>query len=120
MDELTARFLADFFYWASPTWVAHRQKGKTMAYIITVDHITDGYSPPKTNLHAHGLSIGDPYEEETPMLQFRLLDDDDELYYEGVVSDDEYILDVLDWATANAGATQMLTSPNGVAWTHVN
>jgi len=91
-----------------------------MAYIITVDHVTDGYTPPGTNLNAHGLSQGDPYKESIPMLQFRLLDDDDELYYEGVVTDDENILDVLDWATGNAGATQMLTSTNGVAWTYVN
>ena len=91
-----------------------------MAFVITADHITDGYSPPGTNLNAHGLTGGTATQlrtlDKTGGLQFRLLDDDDELYYEGVVSDDENILDVLDWATANAGATQMLVTSNGVAW----
>lgn len=87
-----------------------------MAYIITTDHIADTYSPPGTNLNAHGLHQGDPYKETEPMLQFRILDDDDELYYEGIVTDNEDILEVLNWATANAGATQMLITRNGVVW----
>lgn len=90
-----------------------------MAYIITRDHIADPTAPEGTNLNAVGLSQGDLDELNHTGLQFRILDDDDELYYEGIVLDDEDILDVLDWATANAGATQLLTTTNGVVWTLV-
>jgi hypothetical protein len=89
-----------------------------MAYIITRDHIADTTAPEGTNLNAVGLKVGKGSPTDTTV-QFRLLDDDDELYYEGVVTDDEDILDVLDWATANAGATQMLISTNGVAWEQI-
>ncbi len=88
-----------------------------MAYIITRDLITDGTDPEGTNLNAVTLAQG-TLSADTSVF-FRLLDDDDELYYEGLVTDDEDILDVLDWATINAGATQMLISSNRIVWKQV-
>jgi hypothetical protein len=72
-------------------------------WVITADHIcgkvTDDFSLPSRV--GYGNFKGDP--NELPH-EFKLYDDDNELYYEGRCSSDESF-QPLDWAEGDAGCT---------------
>ena len=66
---------------------------------ITVDHIDDG--------EAVGMGEGKLGKNPHKLERFKLFDDDDELYYEGVARDLETGFEPLDWAEYNAGCTKI-------------
>ena len=90
-----------------------------MAWLITKDHVT------KPEDAQHGLRSrvgwGTPNAKEViakakadgkPVWRFKMYDDDHELYYEGM-STEEYF-DPLDWAANDAGCTEIhYRQPNG-------
>ena len=73
--------------------------------IITEDHL-DGFSLDEETV--------EQYREDGFTKEFRLLDDDDIVYYSGLLfedSDDEF--EPLDWAMADSGCTQIEYKQNG-------
>ena len=89
-------------------------EGETILWEITKDHIGDG------DLDGLSSSFGQPIfrhdYSDLMVHKFRLYDDDGELYYEGVATnqDCESAFEPLDWGMANDGCTdiQYLT-PSG-------
>ena len=96
-----------------------------MRWIITRDHIyerfkaecPDGFEPPYRN-DAGTCSVGNIFadtdiKKELPFL-FKIYDDDGELYYEGRSDEEEF--EPLDWATWNAGATEIHYKQEDGSW----
>ena len=92
----------------------------TAAFRITVDHLVDGdeaewvpggerdRSRAGWSWQADRGWIGPPDSETIPMpLEFRLYDDDGELYYSGVATGEKGAECALDWARGDAGATRV-------------
>ena len=77
-----------------------------MAFIITVDHINDGefngYTHPKTDA---------PLEK--CVIPFRMYDDDDELYYEGLGNNSNSFQPLDLFGTPNDGCTWIEYFENG-------
>ena len=78
------------------------------AWYITEDHLTDE-SDVGTRAACYDDTVKDGYKAFP--VRFKLYDDDDNLYYEGRMQQQEF--GPLDWATGHAGCTYMKTSFNG-------
>lgn len=98
-----------------------------MPWKITKDHIADPGAKPGTNSNAVGVMGPRSYKGDGKELtkKFRMLDDDGEVYYEGVcdTDDDENALGPLDdFGTPNAGATtiQYWVGGKGGGWKNLN
>ena len=80
-------------------------------FVIIEDHL-DGFSLDEETV--------DQYYEDDFTKKFRLYDDDDELYYTGLILDDSYDDDPfepLDWAMNDSGCTRIdyLELPEGIS-----
>jgi hypothetical protein len=95
-----------------------------VAWIITRDHLEEQGSEYNRTGHRYGSTRGqsDPWTDERDKdnaLAFRLYDDDGELYYEGLVTDDEFCegqLACRDWGMYDAGCTRIEVKREG-RWT---
>jgi hypothetical protein len=72
---------------------------------ITKDHLYDGEYFKDSR---EGVKAGNPDHGNFAIIKFRAYDDDDELYYEGEVFDNEESLEsVFDWTQKDAGVTRL-------------
>ena len=79
--------------------------GDTIVWIITKDHIDSGDNVNRCNIpYLTYLDMENKLTEK-----FKIYDDDGELYYEGRSTNQSYenAFEPLDWAMANAGATEI-------------
>jgi hypothetical protein len=91
-----------------------------MNWIITKDHLATGDQKGRVGVG----NVSNEHEVALPRVRFRLLDDDDEVYYEGVMdkegfddADESQAFAPLDWAMADAGCTEMQYREGNGAWT---
>jgi hypothetical protein len=82
-------------------------------WTITKDHIATGADKPRVGF---GSYKGADAAADLP-IRFKLYDDDGELYYEGRMAtldcDGDAAFAPLDWATADAGCTEMQVAQPG-------
>lgn len=90
---------------------------KLFCWEITKDYLPD---PPggRGDVGVRNFKVQESEEPPRMPQQFRLLDDDGEVYYEGVCSslsavDGDTAFGPLDWAASHAGCTQMQYLENG-------
>ncbi len=96
------------------------------AWTITVDHIADPGAKQGTNSNAVGIvgprSTKLTHEEivnHPDGKKFRIVDADEELYYDGVLVGGDGLEPLDDFAGPNAGATTVKLFENG-EWTAIN
>lgn len=77
---------------------------------ITVDYLAEGDS--FADGSKRGLKWGDLSMTEGPIIQFRLLDDDGEIYYRGE-GDNVSLEIVFEWAQSDSGCTLLQIRKNG-------
>jgi hypothetical protein len=83
-------------------------------WIITRDFLDDGTCDIPSRVGVHSNDYDADRFAKANTLEIRLLDDDGEVYYEGratrkriLHSSEEYAFEVLDWAMADAGCTEL-------------
>lgn len=94
-------------------------------FTITKNHVTEGYTPTIATMPLYGLekamgNFGEddvlPTARDKPPVEFRMYDDDGELYYEGVVDDDDECINqsaALRFGEADAGCTTIKVKRDG-------
>ena len=83
-------------------------------WVITRDCLDPGTCEMPSRVGVHSVDYNAALFARTETLEVRLLDDDGEVYYEGratreriLDSPEERAFDVLDWAMADAGCTEL-------------
>lgn len=92
---------------------------KKFGWVITADHMADPDETPSSNLNAVGMMgprglTASEEELKEKGYQFKMYDDDGELYYEGFVMGDDLSRPLRDFGTPNAGAVDIKVFVDGV------
>lgn len=89
-------------------------------FTITKNHVTEGYTPTIGQMPRYGIERAMGEDDSLPRVSkcvdFRMYDDDGELYYEGLLDDDDECVNqiaALRFGEADAGCTTIRVKRNG-------
>lgn len=99
-----------------------------MTWHIERDYINGGPGDPTPSrvgrtIHLNPIACDDDKVNAAPVVRFRILDDDDVVYYGGWLNDDDECLNQIsvgEWAMRDAGATVVQVKRKGVWTTEVD
>jgi hypothetical protein len=92
---------------------------RKFGWVITVDHIADPSEEAPSNFNAVGMMgprglTATAEEIKSQGVEFKMFDDDGELYYEGFVLGDDLNRPLRDFGMPNAGAVDIKIFVDGV------